>query len=651
VSGADIAGLKSRTAALRQAATLPRADERALLDAALAELDGAIQALSAARGSPASDGDDRSLSGLHSDRRVLQAIFAATPVPLFVTDHDGTVLRANAAACQLMGIASGYATGRQLAAFTEPAARAAIRSQLAAVARTGKTARLRSAMLADRGTTSVTLTISPVPVRGDSGRFLVTVGSAGALPADETASDVAAGLAVDAAAVDAAAVEAAAVAAATRRLDMLAAATRLLLESATISESVLLQRCARLLAGELATWVIVDVRRRGQLRRHYVAGPDDHESAGIAHAVATVDPGPGTAPDQVIESGDALLVAHADDDMLLGKGSDGVPLLPVLGAASVLSVPVDYRPAPGRTAADNSGPDRTAADRTGPYGVLTLVRRADHGQFGLADAALAGEIGSLLALATSGRRVLRRRTEAAEALRASLLPPVLKPVPGVEIACAHMAPTRGREVGGDFYDAYPTPGGWGVAIGDVCGKGEDAAAATAAARHAIRVLAHSDSDPVQVLRGANDIMLAEEFGGRFVTASAAHLSWQDGTLRVRLASAGHPGPVLLKPDGRARLIPGGGVALGIFADPEPAILELELSSGDVLFFYTDGLADARSADATYLENRLGDDLASLAGRHAAEIVSEMRESVLDFCAGVLLDDLTMLVLQVGTPPR
>ena len=83
---------------------------------------------------------------------------------------------------------------------------------------------------------------------------------------------------------------------------------------------------------------------------------------------------------------------------------------------------------------------------------------------------------------------MRQRTEAAEALQGSLLPRVLKPIPGVEMAAAHMPPTLGREVGGDFYDIYPTPDGWGIAIGDVVGKGQDAAAVTAAARHAIRVL-------------------------------------------------------------------------------------------------------------------------------------------------------------------
>ena len=220
----------------------------------------------------------------------------------------------------------------------------------------------------------------------------------------------------------------------------------------------------------------------------------------------------------------------------------------------------------------------------------------------------------------------------------------------MDIAAAHLAPTRGREVGGDFYDVYPTPDGWGVAIGDVCGKGDDAAAATAAARHAIRVLSHWNADPAQVLRGANEIMLTEEFGSRFVTADAAHLSWQDGALQVVLSSAGHPGPVLLKPDGRAQMLAGGGVALGIFPDPEPATQQLSMTPGDVLFFFTDGLTGARSPQLTYLEDILTDSLAGLAGRHAADIVSEMRKIVLDFSAGVLRDDLTMLVLRATEPP-
>jgi PAS domain S-box-containing protein len=616
-SGTDVGNLRERAAALREATRLPQAEPETLLDAALAELDGAIEALAEANGGAAgSGGQGRALSSLHSERRLLHAVFTAAPLPLYIVDDDGTVLRANSAACEILGVGPGYATGKSLTALIEPAARAAVRSQLAAVARTGKPARLTCGMLASHGVVRSEMVIGPISVRGDADRLLVALSSASKNhKARRTDGPVS---------------ESTAVITATRRLDVLAGAARLLLEGANISESVLLQRCARLLSGSLATWVMVDVRRRGQLRRTYVAGPDDPESSGLAHAVAAADPGPGTVPDQVHESGQTLLLTHATDELALGAGPDGPPFLTLLGATSLLCVPV--------------------TDGSRKYGVLTLLRHSAEGQFGLADAALAEDVSALMGLAISGRRVLRQRTETADALRASLLPPALKPVPGVEMASAHLAPTRGREVGGDFYDAYPTPGGWGVAIGDVCGKGEDAAAATAAARHAIRVLAHWNGDPADVLRRANDIMLAEEFGGRFVTASGAHLSWRDDKLNVVLATAGHPGPVLVKPDGSVQVLPGGGVPLGIFPDPEPATLELELADGDVLFFFTDGLADARSPHATYFEDSLGDCLAQMAGRRAADIVSDMRKVVLDFCDGVLVDDLTMLVLRVGVPP-
>lgn len=625
-SAGDLDGLRSRAAALRQAAALPQSETPVLLEAALADLDGAIAALDDANGNAGPGGDGRALSGLHSDRRLLHAVFIATPVPLYVVDREGTVLRANLAACELLGVGPGYATGKSLAALVEPPVRAALRSQLAAADRTGAVIRLRCGMLADAGLVRCELEIRPLVVRGDADRLLVTVSAVTAGSPGPGARDVAAGAVVD----EAGAAADAAVASATRRLDLLAAAARQLLEARTVSESVLLQRAARLLSGPLSAWVVVDVRRRGELRRHYVAGPDDPAAAGLTHAVASAEPGPGSYPHRVYESGQTMISTHVDDDMALGRPEGGPPLLARLSGASVLAVPM--------------------SDESRRFGVLTLIRRGDDGQFSMADAALVEEIGALLGRAIASRRTLRQRTDAAEALRASLLPPVLKAVPGVEIASAHLAPTRGREVGGDFYDVYPTPGGWGVAIGDVCGKGEDAAAATAAARHAIRVLAHSTADPAEVLRGANEIMLAEEFGGRFVTASTAHLSWREENLRIVLSSAGHPAPVLIRPDGRTERVPGGGVPLGIFPDPEPATIELALSDGDVLFCYTDGLADARSPQATYFEDRLADSLSQLAGRRAADIVSDMRKIVLDFSDNVLHDDLTMLVLRVGAAP-
>jgi serine phosphatase RsbU (regulator of sigma subunit) len=240
--------------------------------------------------------------------------------------------------------------------------------------------------------------------------------------------------------------------------------------------------------------------------------------------------------------------------------------------------------------------------------------------------------------------------EIADALQTSLLPRQVRQIPGTEIAAAHMAATTATEAGGDFYDVYPCRDGWGVAIGDVCGKGPDTAAVTAAARHAIRALAHLDPDPTAVLRGINQIMLTEDFGGRFVTADAGQLSWREGRLHLSLSSAGHPGPVLLRPDGRTQVLNGGGLPLGIFPDAEPATQEVDLETGDLLFLYTDGLTSACGPDMVQFEERLTDELAALAGEPPAMLVSRVREVVLELCRGELRDDMTMLALRVGEPP-
>jgi serine phosphatase RsbU (regulator of sigma subunit) len=414
------------------------------------------------------------------------------------------------------------------------------------------------------------------------------------------------------------------------RLDLVTAATRLLLENATFSESVTLQRCARLLSGELAAWVIVDVERRSRLRRQVVIGPADRESEQLARRVTAVDPQPGSAPRQVHESGSSMLVAHAEDVGILGSGADDVPLLMQLGATSVLCVPL------------------TDGEQT--YGVLTLARQPSERHFELADLGLVEELGEQLALAIRVDRMFRRRTEIADSLQASLLPREVPEIPGVEIAAAYAAATEGLEVGGDFYDVYRIPGGWGTAIGDVCGKGEEAAAVTAAARHAIRVLAHWNADPAQVLRQANELMLAEEYDGRFVTACVAHFRWHDDGLKVTIASAGHPGPALVRPDGRVRMLPGGGMPLGLFPDAEPGTHEIELGQGDLVFLFTDGVTEARSPEMAYFEDRLTDELAALASRPPAEIVAGLQSLVVEFSLNDLRDDMTMLALRVGDNP-
>ena len=620
----EIAGLTSRSGALRQAATLPGADLGSLLDAALAELDAAIDALKAAAGAAASGSGSGAGEAVHAERRLLHTVFQQAPVPLFLLAGDGTVRRVNAAAGDLLGSGPGYATGKLFAAFIDPPSRAAVQTLLAAAARTGEPRQMRCSVLTSEGAADRVLAVRQISIRGDVDQLVVAAGVPDTGPAAGKSRPAAARRKQQAEP------DAGVVAAMTRRLDLVTGATRILLENVTYSEPVAVQQCARLLARELDSWVVVDVEHEGKLRRQAVAGPDDRKSAELARAAAGLDPPPDSAPGLVHESGSTLLLAHAEDLGALGDGPDGVPLLMAFGASSVLCVPL--------------------SDGEHSYGVLTLAGQAGQGRFGMADAGLVEELGEQLALAIRADRLFRRRSEVADALQASLLPRQLRQIPGTEVSAAHVPASNEREVGGDFYDVYSAGEGWGAAIGDVCGKGEDAAAVTAAARHAIRAFAYSDPDPAAVLRSANGVMLAEEFGGRFVTALVGHLRWRRRRLHVVLGSAGHPGPVLVRPDGRTRRLEGGGLPLGIFPDAMPATQEVTLEPGDVLFLYTDGLTGACGPDMVYFEDRLTDELAALAGQPPATLVARVRELALEFCRGELRDDMTMLAVRAGEPP-
>jgi PAS domain S-box-containing protein len=642
----ELADLVTRRDALRQAATLGGAGLRATLDAALAELDAAIDALAAAHdGNSGGPPDETALDALHAERRLLRALFHDAPVALILVERDGAVRRVNKAAGELLGTGSGYATGRPFTAFVNLPSRAAVDSLLTAVIRTGKPRQVRCELLTEGGTTECELTAGLARPRGDTDQLVVAVRAAGPPPPGGqagtggrkkggrpgTGKDAPAPVPTKATRAEAARdAPAPLVTAMTRRLDLMTAVARLLLENAPLNETVALQRCARLLARELAAWVIVDVARGQRLRRQYVEGGEDQPSAELARTVAGQDPLPGSLPHTVHDTGSSQLITRAEDAGILGESLDGVPLLMQLGATSVLSVPL--------------------SDGGHSYGALTLARHPSAGHFEIADLGLVEEIGEQLALAITMDRKVRRQTQVADALRYSLLPRDLPTMPGIEVATTHLPATENPEVGGDFFDVYRTSEGWGVAIGDVCGRGEGVAAASAAARHAIRVVAHSTHDPADVLAVANQIILAEEFSGRFITACTAHLQWRDGSLEVMVGSAGHPAPLLLRPDGELRQLRGGGLPLGIFPDAGPGLERHELSAGDTLIFYSDGLADAHRPGQGYFDDQLTGEVGALAGRTPGQILARLQQVALEFCQGKVHDDITMLALRVGEPP-
>jgi serine phosphatase RsbU (regulator of sigma subunit)/PAS domain-containing protein len=624
---AQLDGLVARRDALRQAAKLPDTDARPMLEAALSELDAAIEVIGAARAAAGADedgGEGVSPESLQAERQLLRATFASTPVALFLLEPDGTVRRVNRAAGDLLETGTGYATGKPFTAFVDLPSRAAVQSHLAGIMRTGEARSLRCDLLTARGTKACELTASVVRLRGDADRVVIAASAVAAGSRPRGSADGAAQPA------PAPAPQPLAVTGLTRRLDLMTRIARLLLELATQGEAVTLRRCARLLASDLAAWVMVDVVRGQRLRRQVVVGPEDQRSAELARDVAGLDPAPESLPDAVFSSGSSQLIAHAEDTGLLGAGTAEMPLLMQLGATSVLSVPL--------------------SEGKHTYGALTLARGGGQGAFEMADLGLIEELGEHIALAIKVDRAVRRNAEIAGALRGSLLPFELPAIPGVEVAATHIAASESQGLGGDFYDVYRTRTGWGISIGDVGGRGERVAAMGAAARHAIRVAALMPGGPAKVLSWANKVTLADEFGGRFVTAATANLSWRGMALKVTLGSAGHPGPVLVKPDGRAQQMKGGGLPLGIFPDAEAEISDHTLAEGDVLLFFTDGLADARNLALGDFGDRLPGELAALAARPPAEILARLREVVLSFSSADLRDDITMLALRVGEPP-
>jgi PAS fold len=300
--------------------------------------------------------------------------FQDSPVPMFLIGPDGIVRRANRRAGALLGLPVLYAKGKLFAAFVEHQTRAAVQAQLAAAQQTGEERRVHCGILGSAGPADNVLDITPAETPG---QLMVAATGCGPEPGHRPGPEVTA---------------MAAVREVTARSDMLSAAARLVLRGTTASEAVLVRRTAKLLAGELTAWAMIDLEREFRLRRQYVAAPRGGRS-GLAKSLAGLDPEPGSVPCHVHQSGSSYLVAHAEDTGLLGADGLGRPVLSRLGAVSVLTVPL--------------------SDGESCYGTLTLVREAADGYFGMADAGLAEQIGECLALGLRAQRTPRQRLHGA----------------------------------------------------------------------------------------------------------------------------------------------------------------------------------------------------------------------------------------------
>ena len=218
-------------------------------------------------------------------------------------------------------------------------------------------------------------------------------------------------------------------------------------------------------------------------------------------------------------------------------------------------------------------------------------------------------------------------------------------VEGIEFAHVYNSATQASRVGGDFYDVFPLDHDHvGITIGDVAGKGLNAAVLTSLAKNTIRAHANEPGKaPGRILTLANDTVFRATSEESFVTLFFGILDVRDG--RLLYANAGHPAPVVIGSTEGLTPLSATGLILGAFEGIVFDEAAVELGPDAVLFLYTDGLTEARRGGDFHGEGRLRDLLSTLHGRDPGEAVETVLASVLEFSDGGLRDDLALLAIR------
>ncbi|MFJ7343085.1 PP2C family protein-serine/threonine phosphatase [Streptomyces sp. NPDC101110] len=251
-----------------------------------------------------------------------------------------------------------------------------------------------------------------------------------------------------------------------------------------------------------------------------------------------------------------------------------------------------------------------------------------------------------------------RLADALAVLQRSLVPDSLPGVPGLETAVNYHTASP-DQLGGDFYDLFPVAGGrWAFFLGDVCGKGPEAASLTSLTRYTLRAAAHHDPDPASALSTLNAVLHERYTGGgdpRYCTCifGLVEPGGEHGRAVVRLASGGHPPALVLRADGRAEFLPTpGGLLIGVVPGAPIGTAETVLAPGDTVVLYTDGLTEARVGPGR--DDLFGEDaLHAFATDHAPATPHEVITALTGLLEGFgdgLDDDTALLALGVPAAP-
>ena len=304
---------------------------------------------------------------------------------------------------------------------------------------------------------------------------------------------------------------------------------------------------------------------------------------------------------------------------------EGSELRPVAAAGETVDTPE-------RTVVPMATPDREV-------GQMALSMASSGRRFSDDDLELAHELARRAASATENARLYSQLEHVATTLQRSLLPPELPEVPGWSFRSLYLPAGGEAEVGGDFYDVFPTAAGWMAVMGDVVGRGPAAASLTAMGRYTLRTAGSLVGTPTMGLARLNENLRAR--GDMALCTAAVVLLREDGG-DASLVCAGHPLPYLIR-DGRPRPVGRTGPLLGAFEQGHWLAATLDIRAGDVLVLYTDGVLDARGPDSRFGEERLEQTLGGVAS--AEEAVERIQRALLDFGGHDQDDDIAALAIQ------
>jgi PAS domain S-box-containing protein len=415
------------------------------------------------------------------------------------------------------------------------------------------------------------------------------------------------------------------------RADFLARAGSILDSSLDYEET--LANVARIAVPAVADWCAVSILDEAGALRQVAMEHVDPAQRAVAEELNRrfpQDPRSPTGATAVARSGVTQVVREISDEVIAAAVHDAqqLELVQRLALRSAIVAPLTAR---GRV-----------------LGTLTLATAESGRLFEDVDVQLAEELAHRAGVAIDNARLYTERTRIAHTLQVRLLPERLPEIPGAVLAARYRAAGELNEVGGDFYDVFArSEGEWAAVVGDVSGKGAEAAAATALARYTLRAVALVDASPSEALRRLNVTMLADG-GSQFATVVLAYLSAAPGGgMAVRLALGGHPPPLILRADGSVDEVGEFGSLLGIVPEARLVDCSATIAPGDVMLLYTDGVTEAGPRDRPVGQQGLGELLTGMRGHAPQAIVDAVERAVVGAQEGEPRDDIALLALSVA----